>query len=100
MHATALRQRAAFALDHPRRQGATRMTARLAVARTAFGPMVIAACEQILPADQRLFDDPDAVRLLPPSQRLIVSACRWKPVYQLLVRATDSKARGLWASML
>jgi methyltransferase (TIGR00027 family) len=76
------------------------MTARPAAAQTAFGPMVIAACEQILPADQRLFDDPDAVRLLPPSQRLIVRACRWKPVYRLLVRATDSKAQGLWASML
>jgi len=76
------------------------MTARPAAAQTAFGPMVIAACEQILPADQRLFDDPDAVRLLPPGQRLIVAACRWKPVYQLLVRATDSKAHGLWASML
>src|SRR3954452_7638774 len=100
MDATDLRQRAASTLNHPRSQGAPRMTARPAAAQTAFGPMVIAACEQILPADQRLFDDPDAIRLLPPSQRLIVGACRWKPVYQLLVRATDSKAQGLWASML
>ncbi|MEU4245453.1 SAM-dependent methyltransferase [Actinoplanes sp. NPDC026619] len=76
------------------------MTARPPAAQTAFGPMVIAACEQNLPADQRLFDDPDAVRLLPPSQRLIVGACRWKPAHQLLVRATDSKAQGLWASLL
>ncbi|MGW4945052.1 class I SAM-dependent methyltransferase [Actinoplanes sp. NPDC004185] len=76
------------------------MTARPPAAQTAFGPMVIAACEQLLPADQRLFDDPDAVRLLPAGQRLIVRACRWKPVHQLLVRATDSKAQGLWAGML
>ncbi|MCU7729310.1 SAM-dependent methyltransferase [Actinoplanes sp. KI2] len=76
------------------------MTALPAVSQTAFGPMVIAACEQIRPPDQRLFDDPDAVRLLPPGQRLIVGACRWKPVHRLLVRATDSKAHGLWAGML
>ncbi|GAA3939837.1 class I SAM-dependent methyltransferase [Actinoplanes auranticolor] len=76
------------------------MTARPPAAQTAFGPMVIAACEQLLPAHQRLFDDPDAVRMLPPGQRLIVGACRWKPVHRLLVRATDSKAQGLWAGML
>lgn len=76
------------------------MTALPAAAQTAFGPMVIAACEQLRPADQRLFDDPDAARLLPPGQRLIVGACRWGPVRDLLVRATDSKARGLWAGML
>lgn len=76
------------------------MTASPAAARTAFGPMVIAACEQHLPADRRLFDDPEAVRLLPRGQRLIVRACRWKPALRLLVRATDSKADGLWAGML
>ncbi|MEV0902771.1 SAM-dependent methyltransferase [Actinoplanes sp. NPDC049802] len=76
------------------------MTTTPAAAQTAFGPMVIAACEQHLPAHQRLFDDPDAARLLPAGQRLIVGACRWKPVHQLLVKATDSKADGLWASLL
>lgn len=74
---------------------------RSPAAETAFGPMVIAACEQARPADQRLFDDPYALRLLPRGQRLIAgAACRWTPVRDLLVRATDSKARGLWASML
>ncbi|GLY06542.1 hypothetical protein [Actinoplanes sp. NBRC 101535] len=76
------------------------MTKAPAVAQTAFGPMVIAACEQHLPAHQRLFDDPDAARLLPAGQRMIVSACRWEPVRRLLVKATDSKADGLWASVL
>lgn len=76
------------------------MTTAPAAAQTAFGPMVIAACEQTLPAHERLFDDPEAVRLLPAGQRMIVGACRWKPVHRLLVRATDSKAHGLWASML
>jgi methyltransferase (TIGR00027 family) len=76
------------------------MTALPAAAQTAFGPMVIAACEQALPPGRRLFDDPDAVRLLPSGQRLVVGAGRWKPFYRLLVRATDSKAEGLWASML
>jgi O-methyltransferase involved in polyketide biosynthesis len=76
------------------------MTTAPAAAQTAFGPMVIAACEQHLPAHQRLFDDPDAARLLPAGQRLVVGACRWKPVHRLLMRATDSKAEGLWASLL
>jgi methyltransferase (TIGR00027 family) len=62
--------------------------------------MVIAACEQGLPAHERLFDDPDAARMLPPGQRAIARACRWKPAYRLLARATDSRARGLWASLL
>ncbi len=76
------------------------MTTAPAAAQTAFGPMVIAACEQNLPPHERLFDDPEAVRLLPASQRLIVGASRWRPVHRLLVQATDSKAHGLWASML
>jgi methyltransferase (TIGR00027 family) len=76
------------------------MTTAPAAAQTAFGPTVIAACEQHLPAHQRLFDDPDAARLLPAGQRLVVGACRWKPVHRLLMRATDSKAEGLWASLL
>jgi methyltransferase (TIGR00027 family) len=76
------------------------MTARPAAAQTAFGPTVIAACEQALSPGQRLFDDPDAVRMLPAGQRAIVGACRWKPAYRLLAGLTDSQARGLWAGML
>jgi methyltransferase (TIGR00027 family) len=76
------------------------MTKRPAAAGTAFGPMVIAACEQALPPRERLFDDPDASRLLPPAQRAIAGACRWRPAYRLLAQATDRQARGLWAGIL
>ncbi|MFI6076343.1 class I SAM-dependent methyltransferase [Actinoplanes sp. NPDC051343] len=73
---------------------------RPAAAQTAFGPMVIAACEHARPPGQRLFDDPDAARILPAGPRVIARLCRWKPAYALLRNATDREAPGLWASML
>lgn len=76
------------------------MSARSASAQTALGPMVIAAVEQYTPQPQRLFDDELAVRFLPPVAQLIVRACRWRPVRDLLVRATERSASGMWASML
>ncbi len=76
------------------------MSVRPASAQTAFGPMVIAAAEQNTPAPQRLIDDQLAIRFLPPGMRLIVRACRWRPVHNLLVRVTDGTAPGMWGSML
>ena len=76
------------------------MSGRSASAQTALGPMVIAAVEQFTPQRQRLFDDELAVRFLPPVVQLIVRACRWRPVRDLLVRATERSAPGMWASML
>jgi methyltransferase (TIGR00027 family) len=73
---------------------------RSASAQTAFGPMVIAATERYTPPPRRLIDDELAVRLLPPSTRLIVRACRWRLVLDLLVRMTDRYAPGVWGSML
>ena len=76
------------------------LSVRPASAQTAFGPMVIAAAEQNTPAPQRLIDDQLAIRFLPPRMRLIVRACRWRPVHNLLVRVTDGTAPGMWGSML
>lgn len=76
------------------------MSRRTAAEQTAFGPVVIAACEQYTPPGQRLLDDDLALRFLPAGQRLTVRACRWPTVRALLVRATESQATGLWASML
>lgn len=73
---------------------------RTAVAQTAFGPMVIAACEQHTPPARRLVDDPLAARLLPAGQRLLVRAGRWPAVQQRLAGATERLAVGMWASML
>jgi len=76
------------------------VSGRSASAQTAFGPMVIAAVERYTPPPQRLIDDELAVRFLPPGLRLIVRACRWRLVLDLLVRMTDRYAPGMWGSML
>jgi methyltransferase (TIGR00027 family) len=76
------------------------MTGRSPAEQTAFGPMVIAACEQYTPPEHRLLDDDLAARFLPAGQRLVVRACRWAPVRRLLVDATERQATGLWAGML
>jgi methyltransferase (TIGR00027 family) len=76
------------------------VSVRSASAQTAFGPMVIAATERYTPPPQRLIDDELAVQFLPPGMRLIVQACRWRRVHNLLVRTTDRSAPGMWGSML
>jgi methyltransferase (TIGR00027 family) len=73
---------------------------RSASAQTAIGPMVIAAVERYTPLPQRLVDDELAARFLPPGVQWIVRACRWRPVRDLLARATERSAPGMWASML
>ncbi|MBB5137445.1 methyltransferase (TIGR00027 family) [Thermocatellispora tengchongensis] len=76
------------------------MTRRPAEAQTAFGPIVIAAAEQMVPPEQRLFEDDLAVRFLPPGMRLAVHASRWPFVRTLLIKMTESRGRGLWGGML
>ena len=75
------------------------MAKRPPAARTAFGPMVIVACEQHLPPAHRLVDDDVAGALLPRGLRLIVQACRWRPVRNLMIRATEKRAPGVWGGM-
>lgn len=69
-------------------------------ARTALGPMVIAAVEQRQPTGSRIVTDPLAIRFLPPAAAWLVHACRWRWCRTRLVRATERQARGLWAAML
>ncbi|MFG1708050.1 class I SAM-dependent methyltransferase [Nonomuraea sp. M3C6] len=76
------------------------MVKRRPAAQTALGPMVIAAVEQFLPHGQRLVDDDLAVRFLPPSARLMVRACRWRPLRQLMISASETRAAGIWGSIL
>src|SRR3990170_1278502 len=76
------------------------MTGRPTAEQTAFGPVVIAACERCTPPEQRLLDDDLAARFLPAGLRLVVRACRWAPVRRLLVDATERQATGLWAGVL
>ncbi|MFI6290511.1 SAM-dependent methyltransferase [Nonomuraea sp. NPDC050790] len=76
------------------------MTKRRPAAQTALGPMVIAAVEQLLPAERRVIDDDLAQGFLPPGTRLVVRACKWRVIRDLVIGATDKQAHGLWASML
>ncbi|ALG10408.1 class I SAM-dependent methyltransferase [Kibdelosporangium phytohabitans] len=71
-----------------------------AVARTAIGPIAIAAIEQHVPANQRLVRDDLAVRMLPRRVRLVVGMCRWRPVREWLAGLVNRSAPGLWGSML
>lgn len=76
------------------------MSKRPAAAATAFGPMVMVAVEQHLPVAQRLINDDLAVRFLPAALRLTVRACRWRPMRDLIVTATEKKGTGIWAGIL
>jgi methyltransferase (TIGR00027 family) len=76
------------------------MAKRPPAAQTALGPMVIAAVEQLEPADRRIVTDPLAIRLLPPTLALLVRACRWHRLRDSMIRATDKKARGIWGGVL
>jgi methyltransferase (TIGR00027 family) len=69
-------------------------------AQTAIGPMVIAAVEQLQPADRRVVTDPLAVRFLPRVIGMLVRACRWGWWRRKVVALTDGKAPGLWAEMV
>lgn len=62
--------------------------------------MVIVAAEQSLPPERRVVSDELAVRFLPAGMRLAARACRWRPVRELLIAATDKKARGIWGGVL
>jgi methyltransferase (TIGR00027 family) len=72
--------------------------ARNPVAQTAFGPMVLSAVEQNEPPGRRLVDDDLAELFLPASQRWLVAATRLTPVRNLLIRASEWSAPGLWAN--
>jgi methyltransferase (TIGR00027 family) len=79
------------------------MAKRSPAARTAFGPMVLAAIEQHFPDGQRLIDDELAIRLLPPGQRLLAQVVgRRRPLrIWFCNRAEKNKhAAGLWGGIV
>ncbi len=75
------------------------MARRPPAAQTAFGPMVVVACEQLVPAAHRLIEDDLAVHFLPWSLRLLVHACRWGFARDLLIDWTEKRTPGIWAGM-
>lgn len=62
--------------------------------------MVIAAVEQHYPEAQRLVRDDLALRFLPPGMRSAVHACRWGFLRDLMIKAAEKKAPGIWGSVL
>lgn len=67
-------------------------------AQTALGPMIVVAADQYEPAP--LVHDPWAHRLLPWSGRIAAGATRWPAVRRYLMKATEEKLSGGWASFL
>jgi methyltransferase (TIGR00027 family) len=73
--------------------------ARNPAARTAFGPMVLAAVEQNEPADRRLVDDDLAELFLPAPLRWLVAATQPAVVRRAFIGASERTGRGLWANL-
>jgi methyltransferase (TIGR00027 family) len=73
--------------------------ARNPAARTAFGPMVLAAVEQNeLPA-HRLVHDDLAFSFLPATLRAVVRMTRVPAIRRAMVAATERSGPGLWANI-
>jgi methyltransferase (TIGR00027 family) len=68
------------------------------VDQTAVGPMTIIAVDQH--ESHPLVRDKLARQMLPAGVRLMSSLTRWRPIRRWLVKATEQRAPGLWASML
>ena len=75
------------------------MAKRTTAAKTALGPMVVAACEQWLPKGQRLCDDELALPFLPGFGRAIAGVCRWGFLRERLIRSSDRDVPGAWAGI-
>lgn len=69
-----------------------------AVARTALGPMLIAAVEQY--EHPPLLRDDLARRILPGVTGAVAGLARWSPVRHQLVKVVERQVPGLWGSML
>ncbi|OBK09906.1 SAM-dependent methyltransferase [Mycobacterium asiaticum] len=73
--------------------------ARNPAARTAFGPMLLAAVEQNEPPDRRLVDDDLAELFLPAPLRWLAAATQVRAIRRALIGASELTGRGLWANL-
>jgi methyltransferase (TIGR00027 family) len=69
------------------------------VARTAAGPMALAAIEQNEPPERRLVDDDLAELFLPARLRWLAGATRSSLLRRLLIAASERSGPGLWANL-
>jgi methyltransferase (TIGR00027 family) len=65
-------------------------------ASTAYGPMVLVALEQPLPAEQRIVDDKLAYQMLPTYMKLMVKACSLGAVRQWGFNMSEKAMPGIW----
>ncbi len=68
--------------------------------RTAWGPTVQVALEQLLPADRRIIHDPIAMRLLPAPIRGLVTLCRIEALRRWVMKLLERKAPGIRGGIL
>jgi methyltransferase (TIGR00027 family) len=73
--------------------------ARSPAAKTASGPMVLAAVEQYEDPDHRLVHDDLARAFLPAGLRALVAATRFSAVRRAMIAATERSGPGLWANL-
>jgi methyltransferase (TIGR00027 family) len=71
-----------------------------AATSTAYGPAILSALEQALPKVQRILDDPYAIKMLPSYARLIIEACKIKPVRQLFFSLMEKNSPGIAAGIV
>ncbi|MBX7432702.1 SAM-dependent methyltransferase [Mycobacterium sp. Y57] len=72
---------------------------RNAAARTAFGPMVLAAVEHHEPSHRRLVDDDLAGSFLPATLRALVAVTRIGVIRRAVSAASQRSGPGLWAGI-
>lgn len=72
---------------------------RSPAAKTASGPMVLAAVEQYQDPDHRLVHDDLARAFLPVGLRALVATTRLSAVRRAMIGATERSAPGLWANL-
>ncbi len=75
------------------------MTNAYPAAQTAYGPMFLAAVEQMETPGRRLCHDDLASSFLPPGLRAMVAATRWRPLRCGLIRLVETSGPGLWANL-
>jgi methyltransferase (TIGR00027 family) len=73
--------------------------ARSPAAKTASGPMVLAAVEQYEDPEHRLVHDDLARAFLPAGLRALVAATRLSVVRRAMIGATERAGPGLWANL-
>ncbi|MGB3905725.1 MAG: SAM-dependent methyltransferase [Anaerolineae bacterium] len=69
-------------------------------AQTGISPTLLVAIEQQFPTDQRIIHDDLALQILPPGSRIFVRLTRISGIRNLMVRATDKQANGLWSGIM